>query len=140
MPRPTLQLARHPVAGHRWPLLRRAALAALLVAAPVALPACASKSTEDRPQTSAPRARTTLRVENRNFLDMNIFVLRSSQRIRLGTVTGSSTQRFTIPQNLIFGVSTLQFLADPVGGNRTPVSNEIRVTEGDEVTLVIPPG
>ena len=138
MPRPTTLIARHPVTGARWPL-RRAALAAFLLTTALVLPACAKQGTEERPQTNATRPRTTVRVENRNFLDMNIFVLRNSQRIRLGTVTGSSTQRFTIPANLIFGVSTLQFLADPVGGSRTPVSNEIRVTEGDEVTLVIPP-
>ena len=31
------------------------------------------------------------------------------------------------------------FLADPIGSTRTPVTNEISVTPGDEVVLTIPP-
>lgn len=109
---------------------------ALLLAA---APGCASKRTDDTGKPTAERARTTVRVENRSFLDHNVFVLRGGQRIRLGTVTGNSSQTFTIPANLIFGISSLQFLVDPIGGNRQPISNEIRVSEGDEVQLVIPP-
>lgn len=116
---------------------RLALVAALLLAA---APACrTSKSAEAGGKPTVERARTTVRVENRSFLDHNVFVLRGGQRIRLGTVTGNSTQTFTIPSNLIFGISSLQFLVDPIGGSRQPISNEIRVGEGDEVQLVIPP-
>ncbi len=86
-----------------------------------------------------PQAPTMLRVENQAFLDMNIFVLRSGQRIRLGTVSGNSTARFKLPANLIFGTTPLRFQADPIGGNRQPVSQEISVSPGDEVVLTIPP-
>jgi hypothetical protein len=82
---------------------------------------------------------TYIRVENRAFLDMNIYVYRSSQRIRLGQATGNSTTRFRIPNNLLFGATGLRFQADPIGGNRTPISQEISVSPGDEVNLVIPP-
>lgn len=86
-------------------------------------------------------ARTTVRVQNRNWLDMNIYVLRSGgQRIRLGTVTGSSTRTFTIPRSLIFGATSLRFLADPIGSSLTPISQEITVYPGDEVGLILPPG
>ena len=37
----------------------------------------------------------------------------------------------------VFGVSALQFLADPIGGTVTPVSERINVTAGDEVHLQI---
>ncbi len=60
-------------------------------------------------------------------------------RIRLGTANGNSTSTFTIPQQYVFGVSSLQFLADPVGGTRTPVSDQIQVSPGDQVRLIIPP-
>ncbi len=83
-------------------------------------------------------ARTTVRVENQNFLDMNVFVLNGSQRVRLGTVSGVSTRVFTIPANLIFGISSLRFMADPVGSSNTPISQEISVRAGDEVLLTIP--
>lgn len=82
--------------------------------------------------------RTTVRVENQNFLDMNIYVLNGSQRVRLGNVSGVSTRVFTIPPNLVFGIGSLRFQADPVGSGRTPISQEISVRAGDEVLLVIP--
>ena len=82
---------------------------------------------------------TRLKVENQAFLDMNIFVFRSSQRIRLGTVNGNSTTRLTIPANLIFGATPLRFQADPIGGSRQSISQEITVSPGDEVVLTIPP-
>jgi hypothetical protein len=83
---------------------------------------------------------TYVRVDNQASMDMNIYVLRGSQRIRLGTATAHLTSRFRIPPNLIFGITSLRFLADPIGSQRTPVSNEIPVTPGDTVVLTIPPG
>jgi hypothetical protein len=92
------------------------------------------------PETAAEPAPTTrLRVDNQAFLDMTIYVYRSSQRIRLGQATGNSTTRFTIPANLLFGSTTLRFQADPIGGSRTPISEEISISPGDEVMLTIPP-
>jgi hypothetical protein len=82
---------------------------------------------------------TRLRVENQAFLDMTIYVYRSSQRIRIGVANGNSTTRMVIPQNLIFGATPLRFQADPIGSNRAPISEEITVSPGDEVTLTIPP-
>jgi hypothetical protein len=71
---------------------------------------------------------------------MNVYVLRSSQRIRLGTVSANQTQRFTLPRNLIFGATPLSFMVDPIGSSRTAQSFEMVVSPGDEVTLTIPPG
>ncbi len=70
---------------------------------------------------------------------MVVYVINGGQRIRLGLVTGNSTNTFTIPRHLIRGAGGIQFLADPVGGNRTPVSEEMTVNPGDVVTLTIPP-
>lgn len=86
----------------------------------------------DQPQT-------TLRVENRGFLDMTIFLLVGSQRVRLGIATGNATTPMRIPSQYVFGATSLRFLADPIGGNRTPVSESITVSPGDEVVLIIPP-
>ena len=120
----------------------RTATLALSLAAVLAVPACAGRQGENagEPTERAEPEPTTLVVQNRNFSDMTIYVLRGGQRIRLGLANGNRATKFTIPSNLIFGIATLQFLADPVGSSRTPVSQEIRVTEGDEITLTIPPG
>ncbi len=96
--------------------------------------ACATSSRQAGNQEDY---KTSVRVENRNFLDMKIYILRGAERIRLGTVTGNSTQVFTIPEGLIFGSSLLRFLADPIGGTATPISQEISVRQGEIVELII---
>ena len=98
--------------------------------------ACGPRSR--RPAAASPP--TYVRVTNQSWLDMNVYVIRSSQRIRLGTVGANQTQRFTLPQNLVFGATPLRFLADPIGSARTAQSFEIVVSPGDEITLTIPPG
>ena len=89
--------------------------------------------------TPSPDTPAMLQVENRGFADMVVYAVRGTQRVRLGTANGNSTRSFTIPTTLIRGASTLRFLADPIGGSRSPISEEMVVHPGDIVTLTIPP-
>ena len=114
-------------------LPRRLALAAMLT---LLAAACGGRSQTNGEPTPA----TVVRVTNQNFLDMNVYVLRGAERVRLGTVSGNRTERFTLPGNLVFGGTPVRFLADPIGSSRTAQSFEITVSPGDEVTLTIPPG
>ena len=85
--------------------------------------------------------RTVLKVENQGYPDMNIFVLpETSNRIRLGTVTGTSNAYFTLPDYVLRGTRELKFQALPIATPRGPVSQSIVVTPGDTVVLTIPPG
>jgi hypothetical protein len=106
----------------------------IAVAAGLIVSACASANT---PRTA--EEPTTLKVDNRAVLDMNIYVLRGAERVRLGTANALSTTRLKIPSSLIFGATGLRFMADPIGATRMPVSDDITVLPGDEVTMVIPP-
>ena len=105
----------------------------LLLGLSLALTGCASGR---RPNTVV-EEQTILVVRNDSYLDHNIYLLNGLQRVRLGTARGLATSRFTIPRQYVFGVSALQFLADPIGGTVTPVSERINVTPGDEVHLLI---
>ena len=113
--------------------LRSLAFALLL---PAVAAGCAS-SGKNQPREEQPR--TYVVVQNQNWLDMTVYALRSSQRIRIGTATGNGRSRLLIPSNLLFGPTPLSFLIDPVGGRGTARSFEIVVTPGEEVTLTIPP-
>ncbi len=115
--------------------MRKPAHFPTLLVLTLALSACGAN-----PRPGQQQERTTVRVENQSSLDMNIYVLRGAQRVRLGTATAHLTSRFTIPADLIFGITPLRFLADPIGSSRTPITDEISVTAGDEVILRIPPG
>ncbi|CAN5913285.1 hypothetical protein BH11GEM2_BH11GEM2_21310 [soil metagenome] len=121
-----------PLAPRR---MRQTALAALMGSLALAS-ACMRNTPEEAAEPVPP---TYVRVENRAFLDMNVYLYRSAQRMRLGTTNGNSTARYIIPASMMFGPTPLRFQADPIGGNRQPISQEITVAPGDEVVLVIPP-
>ncbi len=117
----------------------RLSIKELGVAALVALTAaCGGTANRSTSQDPAEPPRTTLLVDNRGPVDMTIYAIRGAQRYRLGTCPGTTQMRFTIPSSMVFGATPMRFLADPIGSNRTPISNEIPVRPGDEVRLLIP--
>lgn len=81
-----------------------------------------------------------VQVENQSFYDMTIYAVRSGMKIRLGMVSGNTTAMFEIPRTLVSPGLPIRFQADPVGGSRTPFSEEIGVSPGDTLVLRIPPG
>lgn len=108
--------------------------AALLLFAVLAS-ACASGG-----QERAEEAPTYVTVDNQSRFDMTIYVVRDNgQRVRIGRVTSVSRERLQIPSYLIFGITTLRFLADPLAAQGSPISNEIMISPGEEIVLTIPP-
>lgn len=92
------------------------------------------------PEAPAPEnAATTLEVQNDNFNDMRIYVIRGSQRIRLGTANGNMTTSFKIPATVVFGLTSLRFEAVPIGSRAAALSEEITVGQGEQLVLRIPP-
>src|SRR2546423_11216117 len=75
---------------------------------------------------SEPTADIPLRVTNHNWLDVTIYVLHDGQRTRVGSVTGSSTQEFTLPGRLLGQSHQLALLGEAIGSPdfaRTEVLN-----------------
>ncbi|MEP7087443.1 MAG: hypothetical protein ABI884_08920 [Gemmatimonadota bacterium] len=118
--------------------LQLAKLAAL-IATIATVAACSHNATPGR-DDNGPQLESHLRVENRAFLDMTIYVLSDGgSRQRLGTVTGNTNQDFVIPAYIIGPANSIRILAEPIGSNRAPVSNSLNVQPGQTVTLTIPP-
>jgi hypothetical protein len=112
--------------------IKSLALALVLLGAAGCKTFSRGSGTADQNQT------TVLQVDNQGFIDMDVFTLRSSQRVRLGTAPGASKSNFTIPPSLVSGLTPLRFIADPIGGRRASVSQEITVAPGDTVVMTIP--
>ncbi len=126
-----------PARPRRRPAARalRAALLAAALATPPALAACYGRGRNAPAEQEA----ATVRVRNQSFLDHNVFVLQGGSRARLGTVTGNNTAVLRIPPTFVQPGVLLRFYADPIGGNATPVSDQLVVSPGDQVELIIPP-
>jgi hypothetical protein len=111
--------------------------AVLLLAVALGANACTARgdAAEREREGSAP-----LRVENRSWADMRIYVLTTAgHRTRLGTVNGSTTSTLRIPASIVSGGRELVFQVDPVGSRATATSFSIFVRPGQTVTLTIPP-
>lgn len=111
-------------------------LFALVLATVLVLSGCSRRS----PQSAADaQPVTVLRVQNDSFYDMDIYVVRSAgDRLRLGSVTSHSTADMRIPSGILFGLSTVRFLARPLAGPAPAVSQDITIAAGDTVVMVIP--
>lgn len=86
-----------------------------------------------------PQAEVAVNVDNQNFLDMNVFLIRGGQRIRLGTVPGLSTRILMVRPDLIGYGTEVQFEVHPIGGRANPITETISVRPGDVIHLTIPP-
>jgi hypothetical protein len=82
-----------------------------------------------------------VRVDNMRPFDMTIYVVPSGggNRERLGVARGSAVTTMTVPGYLTRRNATIRFLADPIGGQSLPISHDINVGPGDEVTMRIEP-
>jgi hypothetical protein len=109
---------------------RRWATLALAVA--LGTGACAGRPKADlgKPQPAA-----VVKVANNNFADITIYVVQSGMRLRLGTVSGLSEERFTLQPRFTSYTMELYLLADPVGGSRGYLSPAVRIRGGEEVDL-----
>lgn len=84
--------------------------------------------------------KTTIDIQNNDFNDMTIYVLNNGQRSRIGIAPGNKTTTLTIPGYLLTGTPYLRFLANPLAGSRAPVSEEISVSPGDQLVMIINQG
>ena len=70
-----------------------------------------------------------MQIDNHNFNDMDIYVVRSGQRWLLGQAGGLTKTTLTIG-NALAGDGRVRLVAEPIGGS-APIATP---------TLVIPPG
>lgn len=123
--------------SHRMEGIMRSLSRLLLL---VALSLTAACGRRPPPADVSPNEGASVQVENRGFSDRTIYVLRSGgDRLRLGFVTGNSTETLAIPAYVLNSAGTLRFIADPIGSREAPVTQEISVRPGDVVGLMIQP-
>lgn len=113
--------------------MRRALLALALLSA-----GCQHKA---KPAATEPQSETTVKVENQNFLDMDVFVVQNGMHIRLGRAASLTSKVFTIPADFVRRPTDLRFELRPIGGGgaASQRTETIPVQPGDQVVLMIPP-
>jgi hypothetical protein len=115
--------------------MRTAIQAGLIMALTLATAFCGRTATNGSPE---PTGQTTVVVENESTSQVTVYVLRDTQRQRLGTAEALGSTRLTIPDNIVFGPTTLRFEIHPLASRATPISTQITVSRGEEIRLRVP--
>ncbi len=106
-------------------------------AASVVLAGCAGvqRSTDQL----EPRSVVALEIMNEHWSEVNVFLVRGSNRQRLGSVAGAAKKRFFVPVRLLAATSGVRLLVEP--GDLTPAwsSEPLSVTEGQGLSFKILP-
>jgi hypothetical protein len=117
------------------PALHKLALIFVLTG-PAALSACRSSNAYDIANRESTDA--TLIVENQNFYDVDVYALSSGLPTRIGTVSGNSTQTFTL-RSTVYTATDFRLVATPIGGNGRGSSGLLAVSRGQTVKFTIAP-
>ena len=106
-------------------------LLALAVAA-VAQPVAAAKLAPAA-QDSVVNEAIGIKVVNRNWMDMRIYAVVDGRRIRLGTVSGFTTEKLKLRRNLVGPTADLELQAVPIGHRTLSHIARIVAFRGDQL-------
>jgi hypothetical protein len=77
----------------------------------------------------------TLRVSNYNWLDVNVYAVQGTTRMRLGTVTSMSNGTFQIPAHFLQTSNSVKLLVDPIGSTEGYITDGILVHGGQQINF-----
>lgn len=124
----------------------QSALPALLLVLCAVASACGGAHGAAADPNRPPPPKTTVAVESRKLVDVNLYALTGTRRLRLGTVPGMTTRNFVLPPDMVgntdrirFGIEIIGTLGHKsLGSDRTFESEqEMSVRPGDELSLTI---
>jgi hypothetical protein len=76
---------------------------------------------------------STLHINNHHFGDVDIFVVHDGSRTRVGSVTATAEQTFTLNPRVIGRVGTMQLIAHAVGTNGSLSSEAFAIRPGMQI-------
>ena len=98
--------------------------------------ACSS-AVDQTASVSRPLARTILRVQNHNFNDVTVYLVRGFDRTRLGRVGAMQRGDFVVPAAYVAASPEIRVQADPIGLGQGFVSQPLQVTPGSHMELTV---
>ena len=74
-------------------------------------------------------------VQNDNWLDVAVYLVRGASRFRIGTVRSTSTETFRLPAGAHSGGSPLRIMADPIGASQRYLTDPVVLAPGQRLEL-----
>src|SRR6266508_6014288 len=111
----------------------RAALAALLLAAPACFVFNRGSKAPASPAIDVPEGEIALSVTNHNYLDVVVYVLHDGVHTRVGTVMGSSAAVFFLPVRLLGHGREIELYGDAIGNEAYARTDILVVQRGQYI-------
>jgi hypothetical protein len=86
------------------------------------------------PTLPDPAGEVSVRVVNRNRIDVMVYVSHDGIRNRLGLATASTTTDFTLPLRMLGAGHEYRLIGDPLGVRIVITTEVLTARDGDEVT------
>lgn len=135
--KPRARRKRRPACGRRSAVgdMPRKVGGSIIAASSALLPLACAIGGGGSPQgePSIDPGPVVVEVNNRNWLDMHIYVVASGQRWSLGQVTSHSTGIYELPEGVFASGNDVVLMADPIGSNVAYRSDPILLERGDRV-------
>ncbi|HET9986625.1 MAG TPA: hypothetical protein VFQ38_23815 [Longimicrobiales bacterium] len=74
-----------------------------------------------------------VRVENHNWLDVNVYAVHNGTRYRLGTVTSMTGHTFQLPISMLAQTGEFRLLVDPIGSSEVFLTEPLLVSPGQQI-------
>lgn len=110
----------------------RLAACAVLLCTALAGSACGSAFQQEE-NAVQPNRGTTVRVENNNWSDMRIYLVRSGIRTRLGYVSSMTEASLDVSDTMVGGAGEVRLMAAPIGSLQRFYSDPLHVSPGQMV-------
>ena len=91
----------------------------------------------EAPTAATQRVHPTLQVDNANWLDVHVYLVRDGISTSLGFLTGPGNATIALPDLATWAGSDVQLMVLPVGSRQVYLSPPVIIGRGDEVDLRI---
>ena len=91
----------------------------------------------DAPARGSSLPTATLHVENYNWMDVVVYAVQGTSRIRLGQVTSMGSANFRIPERFLAASENVRLMVDPIGSTEGYMTDGIVVRDGQRVSFSV---
>jgi len=109
-------------------------LTPLLLAAAVAVPACAGSNVETATPPAPQPGTAVLHIQNDNAMDMNVYIVSQGMTWLLDLVPGMASDNVKFPVTIGPGIE-FRILVDPIDDTGAYLSDPLFFTRGDDYQL-----
>jgi hypothetical protein len=114
-------------------MISRATATAALLCVAISAAACGPAFQQDEDGAPTPRSESTLKVDNHNWSDMRIYLVRDGITTRLGFVSSMTERSINLPASALSLGGEVRLMAAPLGSTERFFSDPLHLAPGQMI-------